>query len=69
MTVVILDYNKSEVRVYTDLEIEMNEVENWLNENDPHFKESQCNWMCSEDQIPIIWMNDKGKYTQDWRML
>ena len=69
MTIVVLDYAKGEVRVYTDLEIEMNEVENWLNAHDPEFKESQCSWMCSKDQIPINWMNDKGEYTHDWRML
>lgn len=50
--IIVLDYCSGSIRWFR-FEEEPENPEQWLNEHDPLYKESQCNWMgISGEEIP-----------------
>lgn len=46
-TITVMDYALNEIRVYRN--VVTKEPEKWLQENDEHWKESTCYYMCGKD--------------------
>ena len=57
--IIVLDYCTCEVRIYRNIIIKSEQTaEDWLEENDPDWNESQCYYMsCDAGQLTI---KDKG---------
>lgn len=61
--IIVLDYCSGTIRHFR-FENELEDPEQWLNEHDPQYKESQCSWMgVNGEEIPETYfhVNSKGE--------
>lgn len=55
--IAVMDYGYGEIRMHTAYlpqEWQDDDAVNWLLEHDEKYKDSQCYYMCSEDEIEVL---------------
>ena len=56
--IAVMDYACGDIRMYTarlSQEWTDDDVVNWLLEHDDNYRDSTCDYMCSEDEIEVLY--------------